>query len=231
MKKVVDLLILVFLLSSALKADDSEKDKFYVFGGAGVSLQKNFVIAIIPHAYEIMAEFKPGIGVSGGLGFFLMNNCRIETEIHWASSRMDDGWAIVLFEGVHFQGLEGDIRSIRGMLTGWIDLPAKKGWVFSLGTGLGMANIRLKKIYPWPDDMIPDPMPLPPENVSDWAFCYQLAAGISCQLKPHVRLELCGRYLGIAKARIIDWDSEYAPKSLPINAGAFGIEIRVLKGF
>jgi opacity protein-like surface antigen len=232
MKTAFCFLVLVFFLSSAAKADDPEKGKFYVFGGAGVSLQNNLLISIIPGAYEITAEFKPGIGVSGGLGFSLPNNCRIESEIHWATNRMDDGRATILFYGVHFLRLEGDIRSIRGMLTAWIDLPAKKGWGFSLGTGVGMANVRLGKVYQWTEPVVPDPVSVktPLANGSDWTFCYQLAAGVSYQLKPHVRLELCGRYLGLAKAWIADWNSpEYIPDSFPVNAGAFGIEIRIVK--
>jgi len=168
MKKAV-LAALFLCLASALPAAAAQGPYLGVAGGLAVVHDSD--IDEVPGPDDSDAEFDVGFGfnVAAGMRF---DPVRVEAEFGLNNADMD---------GSEGRGLAGDVTTMSFMLNGYYDLKIAAPVTPFFGAGLGIINAELE---------------VNGREGDDTNFGYQLTAGVTSNINPHLDLDIYYRYQG-----------------------------------
>jgi opacity protein-like surface antigen len=110
-------------------------------------------------------DLGPGIAMGGIVGYNL-GALRFEQEVAWQWTRMD---ASISYEGMDI-GVEGKISLLRWLFSGQFAFSLVPGSPHTAYVGLGLGTVNAKTEFEYPDGLADDG--------SDWAFLYELQAGL-----------------------------------------------------
>ncbi|MGB7061766.1 MAG: outer membrane beta-barrel protein [Candidatus Zixiibacteriota bacterium] len=205
MRRVV-LIVLAGLLSVPFAAKAADQGYFFV--GAGVDLPGEELDAPVHFSdFGVRTDTKAGFLVNCGGGYQIAENLRLEGQVGYRSSKIDDIEVTYMnVVGIGVEGGSGDITSLSFMVNTWYDFYDRGRWLPYFGGGIGAAQVSLKDFSIGTHPSLPNP-PITQRLLvddEDWQFAYQAGAGLGYALSESFTVDLGYRYFASLKPKFTD---------------------------
>jgi opacity protein-like surface antigen len=152
-------------------------------------------------------EYDLGYAINGGVGYNFGNNMRVETEVSYIQSDLDQ----IDFPASGAEAVTGDLEAVTFLVNGYLDFTNGGPFTTFVTAGVGIANIDLNFKYPtisaWGDDNV---------------LAYQVGAGIGYMLTETLTIDLKYRFLQTEDIELGDLDISYASHTIYMGA-RFGL--------
>jgi len=205
MKKIA-LAVLAGILTLPFTAQAGDHGYFFV--GAGVDFPGEEVDAPVYFSdFGIRTDTKAGFLVNCGGGYQILENLRLEGEVGYRSSKIDDVEVTYMnVVGIGVEGGSGDITSLSFMANTWYDFYHRGRWSPYFGGGIGAAQVSLKDFSIGTYPNVPNP-PMTQRLLvddEDWQFAYQVGVGVGYELNKSFIIDLGYRYFATLKPSFAD---------------------------
>lgn len=205
MRRVV-LVALAGLLAAPFAAKAADHGYFFI--GAGVDLPGEELDAPVHFSdFGVRTDTKAGFLVNCGGGYQIAENLRLEAQVGYRSSKIDDIEVTYMnVVGIGVEGGSGDITSLSFMVNAWYDFYNRGRWLPYFGGGIGAAQVSLKDFSIGIHPSVPDP-PITQRLLvddEDWQFAYQAGAGVGYALSESFTVDLGYRYFASLKPTFTD---------------------------
>ena len=157
--------------------------------------------------FGVRTDTKAGFLVNCGGGYQIAENLRLEGQVGYRSSKIDDIEVTYMnVVGIGVDGGSGDITSLSLMGNAWYDFYNRGRWSPYFGGGIGMAQASLEDFSIETHPNVPDP-PITQRLLvddKDWQFAYQAGAGVGYGLSESFTVDLSYRYFASLKPTFTD---------------------------
>jgi OOP family OmpA-OmpF porin len=205
MKKIV-LVVLAGILPLPFIAEAADRGYFVV--GAGIDLPGEEVdVPAYFSDFGVRTDTKAGLMINCGGGYRIAKNLRLEGQVGYRSSKIDDVEVINMnIVGIGVEGGSGDITSLSFMVNTWYDFYNRGRWLPYFGGGIGAAEVSLKDFSIRTHPTVPNPQTTQRLLVDDenWRFAYQAGAGVGYELSESFIIDLGYRYFATLKPKFTD---------------------------
>jgi opacity protein-like surface antigen len=212
---------ILILLSSAPAAG-----QLYCFVGGGADFpREEFDVRVYFIDSGIRTETKNGFLVNGGVGYQALPNLRVEGQVGYRSSKIDDvELKYINVVGVGVIGAEANITSLSFMANAWCDFYHRGSWSPYFGGGVGIAQVSLKDFVLKTAPIVPN-FPITETLLiddEDSKFAYQFGAGMKLRLNQRFIVDLGYRYFStlevdLADALIHPLEIDYSHQSVQLG--------------
>ena len=180
----------------------------YFFVGGGLDFPgEEFDATVFFIDCGITTETKSGFLVNGGGGYQIWQNLRLEGQIGYRSSKIDNvKLKYINVVGIGVMGGSADITSLSFMANAWCDFYHRGPWSPYFGGGVGAAQVSLK-------DFVLKTAPVVPyapitetllADDKDWKSAYQFGAGLKYRLNKRFIIDLGYRYFTTLELELAD---------------------------
>ncbi len=216
MKNLVKVSGLAVLLGLSSPAYADNMMGWYGSLNLGVAQPLDHAVDDSGHGLSATGEFSfdKGFGIDGAMGHDF-GQFRVEGEISWRKADIDSmeiknaagtvaGINLARANGTKI-GINGDIQSLGLMVNTWYDIDTGSPWTPFIGGGLGAARIsaEMKSV-----SALGVTLPLSADDY-DWAFAYQIGAGIGYAISEKTTIQAGYRYFGTDKLSFTNERAEF----------------------
>jgi len=195
---MIVILGLCLILCLALTPIAEASGEKYLYLGVGAThMEEETDISRGNNLWTVRTDTDTGLLINFGGGYRVWENFRIEGEIAYRSSDVDNLELITMnqLHDIVVYERKGDFTSLSFMLNSWYDFDLGDKLKSYVGGGIGIALISLKDIYisnyplfvPW-DEAIFNALYVDDE---DWRFAYQGGIGIKYNLSNAFAIDVC----------------------------------------
>jgi OOP family OmpA-OmpF porin len=182
--------------------------QLYCFAGGGVDFPgEEFDARVYFIDSGIRTETKSGFLASGGGGYQILPNLRLEGQIAYRSSKIDNiKLKYINVLGVGVKGASGDITSLSFMANAWCDFLHRGSWSPYFGGGVGLAQVSLKDFVLKTAPVVPN-APIHETlfaDDKDSKLAYQFGAGLKYGLNERFIIDLGYRYFATLEPELAD---------------------------
>jgi OOP family OmpA-OmpF porin len=200
----VTLLAAILALPFAAEA----ADQGYFFVGGGVDFPGEEVDAPVYFSdFGVRTDTKAGLLVYFGGGYRMLENLRLEGQVGYRSSKIDDVKLTYMNAvGIGLDGGSGDITSLSFMANAWYDFYHQGRWSPYFGGGVGAAQVSLKDFSIGTRPVVPGASTTQRllADDEDWQLAYQAGAGMGFELDENLVVDLAYRYFATLKPKFSD---------------------------
>jgi opacity protein-like surface antigen len=188
-------------------AAETAPSRYFIFGAAVDFPGEETDVPVYFEDAAVQTETNAGFNVSFGGGFRPRQNVRLEGEVGYRSSKIDDVKVLYINTvGMGIEGGKGDITGLSFMANGWYDLYNGQSWSPYFGGGIGAAQVSLNDFLIVTYPIVPNPPMTERVLVDDkaWQFAYQVGAGLGYELKESIVIDLSYRYFATLDPKFTD---------------------------
>ena len=197
--------ISVLVGTLALSATAGAAGNGYAFFGGGTNSADEEVVSFGPAGNMRTDSGSSGTFWTGGLGYALQTNLRVEAELGYRTNPIDGVTLLPTvppIAGIGIAGADGDIEALSLLVNAWYDIPVGKRWGLMLGGGIGAAQVSIDNYTLSTFPIVPSP-PITTAlyaDDDDWVFAYQAGVGVNLGLTERLYVDLTYRYFATSDA-------------------------------
>lgn len=226
--KRIGLAVLAGILALPFAAETAP-DRYFIFGAAVDFPGEETDVPAYFEDLAVQTETSAGFNVNFGVGLRPRQNVRLEGEVAYRSSKIDDVKLLYINTiGIGLEGGKGDITGLSFMANAWYDLYDGQSWSPYFGGGLGAAQVSLNDFLIVTYPIVPNPPTTERLLVDDkaWQFAYQVGAGLGYELKESIVVDLSYRYFATLDPKFTDVEGN----ELEANYSHHNVQIAITYG-